>query len=108
MTSPLGRAGTPGGAEAGGAGDDQPRERLMSDIVLDRVQRALRGVVAGGERARVVAETLAGVVDAARASGGVLLAMIDGQPAVIGRNGADAEAAAEAGRAALLSGRLTR
>jgi signal transduction histidine kinase len=80
----------------------------MSDVVLERVQRALRGVVAGGERSRVVAETLAGVIDASRASGGVILALVDGQPTVVGRSGADAEAAAEAGRAALLSGRLTR
>ena len=80
----------------------------MSDIVLERLQRALRGVVAGGERARVVTETLEGVVDAARASGGVLIAMVDGQAAVVGRTGTDAGVATEAAKAALLNGRLTR
>ena len=80
----------------------------MSDIVLERLQRALRGVVAGGERARVVTETLEGVVDAARASGGVLLALVDGQAAIVGRTGTDAAIATEAAKAALLNGRLTR
>ena len=80
----------------------------MSDIVLERLQRALRGVVAGGERSRVITETLEGAVDAARASGGVLLALVDGQPTVVGRTGTDGAAATEAARAAMLSGRLTR
>src|SRR4051812_9759589 len=80
----------------------------MSDIVLDRLQRALRGVVAGGERSRVVTETLEGAVDAARASGGVLLTLVDGQPPVVGRPAPDAAAATEAGKAAMLSGRLPR
>src|SRR5438876_5515369 len=80
----------------------------MSDIVLERLQRALRGVVAGGERARVVTETLEGVGDAARASGGVLLALVDGQAAIVGRTGTDAAIATEAARGALLNGRLTR
>jgi signal transduction histidine kinase len=80
----------------------------VSDIVLDRVQRALRGVVAGGERNRVIHETLEGVVDAARAAGGVLVALVDGQPSLAGRTGSDIDAATDAAKAALLSGRLTR
>src|SRR5829696_6390832 len=80
----------------------------MTDIVLERLQRALRGVVAGGERARVVTETLEGVVDAARASGGVLIALVDGHPSVVGRTGTDVAVATEAATAAVLNGRMTR
>jgi signal transduction histidine kinase len=56
----------------------------------------------------VVTETIEGVVDAARASGGVLLALVDGQAAVVGRTGTDAAVATETAKAALLNGRLTR
>src|SRR5438105_2497726 len=79
-------------------------------MILDRLQRALRALAAGGDAAHLLEETLEGAVAAANGDGGVLVATVDGRPKMLAASGAGsgARVAMEAAEAALENGRLTR
>src|SRR3954463_4212984 len=79
-------------------------------VVMERLQRALRAVAAGGDPARMLEEALAGAVLACGAAGGVVVATVGGRPKMLAANGpyAGAGIAMETAEAALANGRLTR
>src|SRR4051812_17626841 len=79
-------------------------------MILDRLQRALRAVAAGGDPARMLEEALTGAVASAGADGGVPVATVGGTPKMLAACGAGSGAgiAMEAAEAALANGRLTR
>src|SRR3954467_1728066 len=79
-------------------------------VVMERLQRALRTVAAGGDPARMLEEALAGAVVACGAAGGVVVATVGGRPKMLAANGpyAGAGIAMETAEAALANGRLTR
>src|SRR5436305_6520739 len=79
-------------------------------VVMERLQRALRAVAAGGDPSRMLEETLAGAVVACGAAGGVVVATVGGRPKMLTANGpyAGAGVAMETAEAALANGRLTR